>query len=356
MRYLINARFLATPMTGVGRVGRELLYATLDKLAARAPERRPKLEIALPPDAELPQAEAAGMGLVRGPSNLLREQAFLPWARPGATIVNFANSTPILAWRSIVWIHDAHVFEAPESYAKAYRLWHQNLLRICVLRGFEVVAVSHYSRRALIAHGANPARTSVVSNGGDHILRETPDYGPADAHGLSDQSFVLLMGSRAKHKNLPFAVRALSQRLPKDVQIAVVGLHQKGPYGEEQAFDADPRIKRLPMISDAALRGLYERARSVVIPSVLEGFSLPAAEAMWCGAPLVLCNRTALPEVGGDAALYFEPDDADALADAVLKSFEPETRASLLRAGAIQREKFRWKNSARQLLDVYLNR
>ena len=264
MNYLINARFLATPMTGVGRVGRELLNALLEVLAQRGPERRPNLEIAAPPGVSIPAADAAHVGLLPGPANLMREQAFLPWTRPGATIVNFANSTPILAWKAIVWIHDAHVFEAPESYAPAYRLWRQNLLRICVMRRFSVVTVSHYSRRALISHGADPARTSVISNAGDHILRETADASIAEQNGLAPQSYVLLPGSRAKHKNLPFAAKALSERLPGDIKIAVVGLHQKGPYGEEEAFAADPRIVRLPMISDGQLRA-FTRARAVLL-------------------------------------------------------------------------------------------
>jgi glycosyltransferase involved in cell wall biosynthesis len=354
MRTLINGRFLAKPIGGVARVGRELLRALLEEVASREPWRRPALEIAAPVDVEVPLAREANVNVIAAPMSLPREQVLLPWLRPGATILSFANTTPLLAARSIVWIHDAHVFEAPESYSLAYRLWHQNLLRACVLRRFQIITVSDYSRGALIAHGANAARTAVISNGGDHILREAADASVADAQRLAPQSFVLLVGSRAKHKNLPFAVEALSARLDKDVAIAVVGLHQEGAYAESEAMRADPRVRLLPMVTDAQLRALYERARCVVIPSVLEGFSLPAAEAMWCGAPLVLANRTALPEVGGPAALLFEPDEPDALAACVLQSFEPETRATLIAAGATQREKFRWRASAVKLLHEYL--
>lgn len=354
MRFLLNGRFLNKPVAGVARVGQEMLRALLAEMAARDASARPQLRIAVPPGVVVHGAAEAGARVIAGPGDLIGEQVVMPWLAPGATVLSFANSTPLLAWKSIVWIHDAHVFEAPESYSRFYRLWHQNMLRLCALRGFEIVTVSNYSRDALIAHGARPEKTTVVYNAGDHILRDAADDSPIAAHGLVRGKFVLLIGSRAQHKRLPFAVEALSQRLPADIQIAVVGLGQKGAYAGEGGVTADTRVKILPMLSDAQLRALYEQAGVVAIPSVLEGFSLPAAEAMWCGAALVLCNRTALPEVGGEAALFFEADDANGLAARVQECFEPATRARLAAAALVQREKFVWRTSARQLLDQFL--
>lgn len=354
MRFLVNGRFLNKPVAGVSRVGQEMLRALLAETAEMAPALRPHLSIAVPPGVSVEGAAEAGAKLVRGPGNLIGEQMLTPWLAPGATVLSFANSTPLMSWKSIVWIHDAHVFEAPESYSRFYRLWHQNLLRMCVLRGFEIVTVSNYSRRALIAHGARADKTTVIYNAGDHILRDAADASVIAANGLQRGQFVLLIGSRAKHKRLAFAVEALSQRLPADRQIVVVGLGQQGAYAEAGGVAGDRRLKILPMLSDAQLRALYESAGVVVIPSVLEGFSLPAAEAMWCGAPLVLCNRTALPEVGGAAALYFEADDAEALGARVGESFEAAVRARLSAAAVTQRDQFRWRVAARRLIEQFL--
>jgi glycosyltransferase involved in cell wall biosynthesis len=354
MTFVLNARFLAGPTTGVARVGRELLKALLAELAELPASQRIALEIATPTGVEVDGAAKAGVKLVRGVSDALMEQLILPWVRPGATMVNFANATPLLAARSIVWIHDAHVFEAPDAYSAPYRLWHKTMLRACVLRGFRIVTVSNYSRAALIKHGADPARIEVIYNGGDHILRETPDASIAESHGLTPGGFILLVGSRAKHKNLPFAIDALAKSLPPETKIAVVGLHQRGEYTGDPLILNDPRVVRLPMITDGHLRFLYENARCVVIPSVLEGFSLPAVEAMWCGAPLVLANRTALPEVGGPAALFFEPSDGDGLIEAVTLA-AGERRAELAAHARLQREKFRWRNAARLLIARHLH-
>jgi glycosyltransferase involved in cell wall biosynthesis len=354
MPFLINGRFLGKPVAGVARVGQEMLRALLAELAERDSTQRPLLSIAAPPGIDVEGARAAGARMMRGPGDLIGEQMLLPWLAPGSTVLSFANSTPLLARKSIVWIHDAHVFEAPESYSRFYRLWHQNMLRMSALRGFDIVTVSNYSRDALIKHGARANKTSVIYNGGDHILRESADSRSLAANGLERGKFVLLLGSRAKHKRLGFAVEALSQRLAPEFQIAVVGLGQQGAYSGQGGVNPNARVKILPMLSDAQLRALYENAGVVVIPSVLEGFSLPAAEAMWCGAPLVLSNRTALPEVGGSAALFFEPDNAEALAARVQESFDPAVRARLAAMALTQREKFLWRASARQLLDQFL--
>jgi glycosyltransferase involved in cell wall biosynthesis len=355
MRFLVNGRFLNKPVAGVARVGQEMLRALLAEMTEMAPSQRPSLKIAAPPGVMVVGAAEAGVGVVSGPGNLIGEQVAMPWIDAGATVLSFANSTPLLAPKSIIWIHDAHVFEAPESYSRFYRVWHQNMLRISALRGFEIVTVSNYSRDALIARGAKPNKTTVIYNAGDHILRDPADISVLAAHGLQRHKFVLLLGSRAKHKRLPFAVDALSRRLPPDLQIAVVGLGQKGAYAGEGGLIGDARVKILPMLSDAQLRALYENAGVVAVPSVLEGFSLPAAEAMWCGAPLVLCNRTALPEVGGPAALFFEPDDATGLSARIQEAFDPVIHARLKAAALQQREKFRWRASARQLLDRFLS-
>src|SRR5262245_49623120 len=106
MRFLINGRFLNKPIAGVARVGQEMLRALLAEMAAMDASARPELAISAPSGVSVEGAEAAGVRVVSGPGNLIGEQALLPLRDPGATIVSFANSTPLLAPRSIVWIHD----------------------------------------------------------------------------------------------------------------------------------------------------------------------------------------------------------------------------------------------------------
>lgn len=356
-RFIINGRFLAKPFTGVTRVGRELL-AAVSHAALGRPDLRDRLALAAPEGARYDpatQAEiAAAMPILAGPGSIPAEQLRMPFAHPADTIVSFCNVTPLLARRSIIWIHDAHIFEAPESYGAAYRAWHTAMLRGCSLRRFQIVTVSHYSRDALIRAGAPGARIAVIHNGGDHILRAAPDYGVLRTHGLNQGPFVVIMGSPAKHKNVPFSARALRDGLPPAVKIALVGMHQAGAYAQSDSVLNDPRIVVLPQVQDQHLRALYERAACVVVPSVLEGFGLPSVETLWAGGVLVSSNATSLPEVAGDAALYFDPRDAGDIAAKTLQAMQSDVAATLRQKAIAHRAHFTWTRAANQFLDGYV--
>ena len=351
--FLINGRFLAKPHGGVARVGSELLRALLAELPAAAPGAH--VRVAVPPGVTLPTPADAVWSTCRGFAGRLGEQLGMPLLHPRATIISFCNVTPMLSRRSVVWIHDAHVFDAPHTYPAAYRLWHRTMLTAARLRRFEVVTVSHYARSRLIHHGVDPNLVRVVHNGGDHILRFAPDTSVLAAHGLQDERFVLVVGSPARHKNVPFALEALLAGTEPGLKIAVLGLAQSGPYRMDTPLPQSPRIVILPQVSDGQLRALYAAAQVVLSPSLVEGFGLYAAEAMFAdGGALVLSNRTALPEVGGEAALYFDPEDARSVAVAVHAALQPTTAERLRAAARVQREKFRWRRAARELIAWYL--
>lgn len=357
-RFVINGRFLDKPLGGVTRVGREMVRA----LIAEARETGgPAPVVATTSGAIMPLPEGDrpvrawrsdwGVELVAGPEGRVGEQVSLPLNYPNATVVSFCNTTPLMSRRSIVWIHDANIFDAPHSYSRAYRLYHKAILAGAIARKFDIVTVSEFSRSRLIAWGAPADRVSVIHNGGDHIQAAPADEGPMAAAGLLGARYVLVVGSRARHKNMPFAINALSEGLDPSIKIAVVGLHQEGPYGAESRLGCGARVVRLPQITDAALRALYAKAACLVLPSKQEGFGLPAAEALFEDTPLVLSDRTSLPEIGGDAALYFDPSDAEALVAQVKQAMDPDVRAHLIAAGRVHREQFRWRASARQLLE-----
>lgn len=348
---VINGRFLGDPMSGVGRVGREILRALVETLRARG---LPPVLLALPEGALIPTPEGDSttpppeLRLAPLPGGKLGEQ-LLALRFPDATILSFANVTPLLARRSIVWIHDTHVFDAPDSYSPAFRLAYRAQLAAIIARKFEVVTVSAFSRAQLLSRGVPAERLTMIENGGDHILRTPSDARALDAAGLSGKRFVLVMGSPARHKNMPFALKALSAGLPGDIAIAAVGLHQTGPYLATEQIPADPRLIILPRVNDGELRALYGAAGAVVVPSVLEGFGLPAAEALFEHAPLVLARATALPEVGGEAALYFDPTDPSDLVRATSAALGDEA-APLRAKAALQAEKFHWRRAADSLV------
>lgn len=354
-KLVANARFMANTPTGVRLVGREMLRALLEEFEAVGRTIR----VATPEGAEPAQrafVEASPAGIIdRGYTGHIGEQILMPMRYPAETIVSFCNTTPLLARRSIVWLHDSQVFDYPLTYPRAYRILHWVLFNGMRARRFEIVTVSHASRQRLIELGIDAERISVIYNGGDHLLRAPVDHSALHAANLRERPFIFMVGSKARHKNIPFAAEALLQRLPANMQIAIAGLGQEGPFGGARAMEADPRVVRLPRLDDGQLRAFYQAAACVVTPSLAEGFGLSVAEAMWEGAPQALSDRGALPEVGGAAALYFDPTDAEQMASQVRACLVPECAARLRAEATVQREKFSWRRSARVLIERYLD-
>lgn len=352
---VINGRFLAKPHSGVSRVGVELLRALAEELDANT--RALRLRVAAPAHAELtlPHAEHT-LKRTRGFASNLGVQVALPALYPGATVISFCNETPLLAASSVVWIHDTNIFDAPDSYPRSYRLWHRLMLEAARLRRFQVVTVSAHARERLLERGLAPHRLRVIHNGGDHLLREAEDPSVLEHTKLSGSEFILVVGSPARHKNVPFAIEALLPICSHQRRIAVLGLAQAGPYADAGACARDPRVTILPRVSDGQLRALYRAAQVVLSPSLCEGFGLYAAEAMFADSgPLVLSNRGALPEVAGPAAVYFDPTDPRALRCAVERALQPDTQSALRQAARRQREHFRWRRAAREVLDAFFS-
>ena len=107
-------------------------------------------------------------------------------------------------------------------------------------------------------------------------------------------------------------------------------------------------------VAEEHLNALYSGATCFVYPSYFEGFGLPILEAMRCGTPVVAGNRTSVPEVAGEAAVFFDPFDTNSLVDALQRLLpDPEYRATLSAKGLQRASEFTWKTTARLTLEVY---
>ena len=120
----------------------------------------------------------------------------------------------------------------------------------------------------------------------------------------------------------------------------------------ELGIEADLRMPE--WIAAADLEGLFALAEASVFPSLYEGFGLPVLEAMRRGVPVACSDRSSLPEVAGDAALMFDPEDVGAIAAAVSRLLaDADLRAELKAAGIRQAARFTWKNTAELTVDSY---
>ena len=170
------------------------------------------------------------------------------------------------------------------------------------------------------------------------------------------ESIVLFVGAIQKRKNVTRLVEAF-ERTPANWKLVLAGSFG---YGAAEALRTVEQSRRRADITvtgylaDEELDRWYERASVFAFPSLDEGFGIPVLEAMSRGLPVVTSNRSALPEVAGDAALLVDPEDTEAIADGLNRLIADEgLRAELSRSGLQRSKRFTWESAASQTWEVY---
>jgi glycosyltransferase involved in cell wall biosynthesis len=323
----INARAaIRVEGGGVERVARELVR----RLPALAPER---YGVIAPPR---PLAHRAGHAW---------EQAVLPIRAHGAGLVlSPANSAPLAGCRNAVFVHDLAPLVEPDWYGGAYGRWHRLLLRRAASGARLAIAPSETVRRQLTdLLGMSPHRTAVAPLGVDAAFHAGVDPMPVRRQLGLQRPYVLAVGTAVARKNLGLLDRAAPALAAAGLDAVVAGGRRSYMRSETAATGA----RRLGHVLEADLPALYAGAAVLVLPSLYEGFGLPCVEAMACGTPVVASDRGALPETCGDAALYVDPETADALVEACsLAAHDAATRDRLTAAGLTRAARFTWERTA----------
>lgn len=349
----INGKFAAQRTTGVQRVAAQFTLALDAELAASPARPASPWVLLCPPGATVPPMQRIVVRHI-GPAGLplhVWEQLFLPVAARHGLLVNLAGAAPFFARFQVCLLHDAAVFDHPEAYARAFVAWYRRLFRRLARRAARLLTVSAFSRARLALHlGLDPARLGVVPNGCDHLQAVVPDDSVLARHGLAGTRFLLAVASANPTKNLAALVAAYA-RLPADPmrRLVIVGGANPRVFAESATSDP-PGVLRTGPLGDAELKALYGHATAFVFPSMYEGFGLPPLEAMACGCPVAAAQAAAIPEVCGDAALYFDPQSVDAIAAALQRLFTDESLRERLRtAGQARAATFRWSRAAATL-------
>ena len=260
----------------------------------------------------------------------------------GAEVVHYPLTIAIPPARvpTVVTLYDVQHLDLPQMFPRAERAFRTLAYDRSARSATRVVVSSAFVRdRAIERLGLDPARIRVIPFGIDHE-RFTP--------GDEQREPFLLYPARAwPHKNHErlFHAFGLVRRVRPDLRLVLTG-------GTLERVALPPRgVEVHGHVSPEELVSLYRRASALVFPSLYEGFGQPPLEAMACGCPVACSNAASLPEVCGDAARYFDPEDVDELADAALEVLtdpEPWRVRGLDRAA-----QFTWERTARAHEDVY---
>jgi glycosyltransferase involved in cell wall biosynthesis len=346
----LNGKFAAQRTTGVQRVASQLAHALDTVVAADAPS----WVMLCPPGSArlaLQHVEQRVVGL-RGLPLHVWEQFVLPWHARGGLLLNLAGTAPWFARRQAMLLHDAAVFDHPEAYTRAFAFWYRMLFRRMARRAERLFTVSDFSRARLAARLGIAADSMVVlPNGSEHLADVVPDLGVLEQHGLNGVRFLLAVASDNPTKNLPALVAALSL-LPAEpaLRLVIVGGSNDQVFSGRPADADPPGVLRTGPLGDAALKALYQHAVALVFPSIYEGFGLPPLEAMACGCPVAAASAASMPEVCGNAALYFDPHSTASIAQALRRLLaEPGLCADLRQRGFARADAYRWTVSAGRL-------
>ena len=225
-----------------------------------------------------------------------------------------------------------------------------------------VVSVSDFSRRQFLdifPHYPED-RTVTVPLASRFDPNSGPPARPSELATLPNRDFFLTVATLQPRKNLPRLLHAWSQLrqqhpgCPNLVLAGGEGWLSAGLHDILRSLPGHDGVFTTGYVSDSALAWLYHNCFAFVLPSLAEGFGLPALEAISLGAPSVVSLVTSLPEVVGNAALLIDPESVDSIAGALQSLYlQPELRARLRYAGPRHAASFSWDQSAQRLLDLY---
>lgn len=296
----------------------------------------------------------------REPMDLMFYPAVYSWfpIRPGVPVV--------------VTLHDAIAERFPELVfpgRKARALWGLKM-RLARWQATRLMTVSEAAKREIVEQlGIAPGRIDVVSEAADANFRPITDPGALQAARRRAKlpaggRYLVYASGLAPHKNVDGLVKGFSRALAgpglEDLHLALVGDPEGGGFHSnylqllEQAR-SDPalrgRVHFTGYVSDEDLVALYSGAVAAAVPSLSEGFGLPAVESMSCGTPVLASTAGAVPEVVGDAGLYFDPLETAQIADAIARiATEPGTLQSLRERASRRAKRFTWASAARLAL------
>ena len=293
------------------------------------------------------------------------EQQLLPGLarRAGIDVLHsLASTAPARGrFRRVVTIHDLLYRVVPDAHFGVLGLGMRVLIPLAAHRSHRVIVDSQSTRADVRRFLHVPERKLDVVElgvGATPAGAAAPEAELRARHGLGSRPVVLSVSAKRPHKNLERLLEALAAIAPERRPVLVIPGYRT-PYEavlreRADALGIGDDVRWLGWVSGPELEGLYALSAAFVFPSLYEGFGLPVLEAMRRGVPVACSDRSSLPEVAGDAALLFHPEDPRAITAAIERLLGDRAEAERLRvAGRAQSARFTWAATARATAASY---
>ena len=265
---------------------------------------------------------------------------------------------------SIATIHDLSYLHYPQFHPKERIRRMEKGMPETLKRADHLITVSEFVRAEVIALlGVNAEKITAISEGADESfrVRRLDECGPVlSRYDLTGVKYLLTVGTLEPRKNLLGLIAAysrLSEKTQSEHPLVVVGM--KGWLSDALERQIEPlerrgRVRRLGYVPSEDLPFVYGAAYAFAFPSFYEGFGLPPLEAMACGVPVLISNRSSLPEVAGDVALQVDPEDVEAMTRGLERLLTDSVfRARAAQAGPRRAAEFTWERCVNRTVGVY---
>lgn len=300
------------------------------------------------------------------PIYTVREQVLIPKAAGACDLLHIPHYNAPLLHRGplVVSIMDVIHLSSPYRCSWGSYVYAKPMLNLVARKADHIITVSEFSKRQILETLHVPESKITVIPCGVRPEFRPNGPGPECTEALKilgiQGRFLLYVGNLKPHKNVSTLLRAFAQLRDQnkcDHSLLIVGDDRRWRHAVEAEcllLGIKQKTVLVPYVSQALLPKIYASADVVVMPSIVEGFGLPVVEAMACGTPVVASKAASLPEVGGDAVLYFDPASPEELAARVIHLLESRELRALMRDKGIQRAKqFTWREAARRHVEVY---
>lgn len=249
----------------------------------------------------------------------------------------------------IFTLHDLHHLRVPEDSSVLKRFYYQHVIKPACHKSAAVLTVSEYSRHE-IAEWAKVDEHKIV-NVGNGV---GAPFGPTGRRLEPGYPYLLYVGSRKPHKNLPRLLHAYSlSGVRKDVRLILSGSADKEILAQIERLGLLRDVHFSELTSNEALAEAYRGATGFLFPSLYEGFGLPPLEALACGAPVLTSDVCALPQVVGDAAILVNPEDTEEIAEGIRRMVCDSALRMQLREKGVRRSRlFSWHDTAQKTSEI----
>lgn len=269
----------------------------------------------------------------------------------------------ILPDRSIYFVNDLISFKYPDYFTLKTRIVESLFVKLALKKVKHIVAISQSTARDIekLCPEAK-TKTKVVPLAADPMFKKAKyDIEILKRHGV-EKPYILSVGTiepRKNHLSLLSAYQKMPRTLRDNYDLVLIGKRGWRCNHIMNAINEQARtgsVKYLEFISDSDLVHFYNGASLFVYPSFYEGFGLPIVEAMSCGVPVITSNLSSMPEVGGNAAYYIDPNKIEEITDAMVKILTQKELANKMSSmGLFQSSEYSWQKAAKAIYNIVDN-